>query len=127
MVVVSLAPPHIVTRYLRGECWAMAVELSRKTGLEIWGLRDERGDIHHAFVVDAQSGLAIDIRGSMQIERVADGAVPSIPDKLESDEISMISSWFDDSDAKEAREVIRDYLRGVERSPRLTRRASLSM
>ena len=73
-------PNHLQRRYLRGLCGALAVALQRQTGFPLWGMFEgEDGPLHHAFVRDPASGLALDVRGSMEIERVAEGAAVTDP------------------------------------------------
>ncbi len=53
---------------MRGGCFALAAFLHKKTGYPIFALSDERGDLHHAFVVDGS--YALDARGQISLENV---------------------------------------------------------
>lgn len=112
MMIRSTAPEHVVNRYLRGKCFALAFALHRRTRLPLWGLM--LGDeLHHAFVADGERDLAIDIRGIMPIAEVRRGA--KYEDGLEAreitEEILMETVFsFDPEDLREARRAIRDHL-----------------
>jgi len=112
MRFLSTAPRHIRTRYLRGGCWVLAIELAKHTGLQLWGIRDGQGNLHHAFVADGSRGIAIDIRGSMPLENVVEGCAAMDP-KLEpigKDEILSICGSFSRTDIREAKRVIATML-----------------
>jgi hypothetical protein len=68
----SSAPHHVVSEHKRGKCFALAIALSRRHDLPIYGAKDTNGLIHHAFVID--SGRAVDIRGSVSLDAVARGS-----------------------------------------------------
>ena len=72
------APDHLVRRYLRGGCFALAHEAARLSGLPLMGLRDRAGAVHHAFVADA--GEAWDIRGKIPISRIGEGSAVKRPE-----------------------------------------------
>lgn len=111
-MIRSTAPDHVVNRYLRGKCFALAFALHRKTRLPLWGLM--MGDeLHHAFVADGERDLAIDIRGIMPIAEVKRGA--KYDDGLEAreitEEILMETVFsFDPEDLREARRAIKDHI-----------------
>lgn len=75
----SGAPEHLIRRYLRGGCYALAHEAARISGLPLMGLRDAGGAVHHAFVADPGSGEAWDIRGRMPVASVGDGSAVADP------------------------------------------------
>lgn len=121
MKVISTAPRHIQTRYMRGKCWSLAIELARHTGLPLWGLVDARGDIHHAFVADSDKRVAFDIRGEVHLSHVNAGAVAICkPVCLNEEQTEFVQQMADPNDAREARTAIRDHLHGL---PRPTRKA----
>jgi hypothetical protein len=70
------APDHLLRKYLRGGCFALAHEAHRLSGLPVMALRDAAGDPHHAFVADGDT--AWDIRGRIPLAAVAQGC--AIPD-----------------------------------------------
>ncbi|MEP3669940.1 MAG: hypothetical protein ABJN42_24785 [Roseibium sp.] len=111
--VTSTAPRHIRTRYMRGGCWAMAHELSKKTGMDLWGLRDDRGDLHHVYVADPERGIAIDIRGGMPMEKIAEGCQAQIAGPASLDEILRHIGSFEPAELREARKVIQAHLSGL--------------
>ena len=113
MNVLSNAPRHVVTRYLRGGCWILAIELSKKTKLPLWGIRDERGDLHHAFVADEENQTAIDIRGSMPLHNVALGCGAQNPriEPIHKEEILALCGHFSRGEIQEAKRVINTMLR----------------
>jgi hypothetical protein len=67
-------PEHLIRRYLRGGCYALAHEAARISGLPLMGLRDASGAVHHAFVADPDTGSAWDVRGRMPVASVGDGS-----------------------------------------------------
>ncbi|MFG6080323.1 hypothetical protein ACEUZ9_000873 [Paracoccus litorisediminis] len=111
--MISTAPQHIRTRYMRGQCFALAHALHNLTKQSIWGLREGGiGAIHHAFIADPKAGLGYDIRGQLPIERIADGAVPgliAVPITL-ADLMDQVGS-FDPAELREARRVVREHLK----------------
>lgn len=68
------APEHLIRRYLRGGCFLLAHEAARISGLPLMALRDGRGEVHHAFVADPETGTAWDIRGRMPVPRIGEGS-----------------------------------------------------
>lgn len=54
--------------YMKGGCYQFALYLHEVTKLPLFGLADEQGAIHHAFVMDGDS--AIDARGEMSVEHM---------------------------------------------------------
>lgn len=73
------APEHLIRRYLRGGCYALAHEAARISGLPLMGLRDASGALHHAFVADPEAGTAWDVRGRMPIISVGEGSAVTAP------------------------------------------------
>lgn len=73
------APDHLIRRYLRGGCFALAREAARISGLPLMGLRDAAGAVHHAFVADPDTGEAWDIRGRLPISRISEGSAAGSP------------------------------------------------
>lgn len=68
-------PEHVRDRYLRGRCGVLATALQRHTGFPLWGMFEgEGGPMHHAFVRDPATGMALDVRGLMPIEQIPDGS-----------------------------------------------------
>jgi hypothetical protein len=55
---------------MRGGCFALALHLHRRTSLQPWGLMDEEGECHHAFVADASAEYAYDARGKVLFHHV---------------------------------------------------------
>lgn len=110
--LVSTAPHHIVRRYLSGGCWTLAPLLAKMLKLPMFGLQDERGDIHHVFVVDKATATAFDIRGSMPLSEIGRGSVA--PDGIivpvTQDDILKVIGSFDPGEVREAKKVIRDFL-----------------
>lgn len=76
---VTRAPDHLLRRYLRGGCFALAREAARISGLPLMGLRDAEGAVHHAFVADPGTGIAWDIRGALPIGSVGAGSAVTTP------------------------------------------------
>ncbi len=50
-------------KYMKGACFRLALYLYDRTDLTLYGLFDESGEMHHAFVVDPPSGIGYDARG----------------------------------------------------------------
>jgi len=55
--------------FMKGGCYQFALFLHELTGLPLYGLVDEAGALHHAFVVNGDT--AIDSRGEMALQSVA--------------------------------------------------------
>ena len=87
---VTRAPDHLLRRYLRGGCFALAHEAARISGLPLMGLRDTDGAVHHAFVADPGTGTSWDIRGALPIARVGDGSAVTTPRITELDEADLL-------------------------------------
>jgi hypothetical protein len=54
--------------YMKGGCYQFALYLHEVTGLPLYGLVDDAGALHHAFVVKDQT--AIDARGEVALDKV---------------------------------------------------------
>lgn len=54
--------------YMRGGCYQFALYLHEVTGLPLYGLVDDAGALHHAFVV--RDHTAIDARGEVPLDKV---------------------------------------------------------
>lgn len=55
--------------YMKGGCYQFALFLNSLTGLPLYGLVDESGALHHAFVVNGET--AIDARGESSLDSIA--------------------------------------------------------
>jgi len=55
--------------YMKGGCYQFALYLHEALGLPLYGLVDDIGALHHAFVV--QGDTAIDARGEIPLDQVA--------------------------------------------------------
>jgi hypothetical protein len=55
--------------YMKGGCYQFALYLHEALGLPLYGLVDDIGALHHAFVV--QGDTAIDARGEVPLDQVA--------------------------------------------------------
>lgn len=62
-----------MNEWMRGKCWDMAVALHEKTSLPLYGLFDQHGGCHHAFVLDAELNMGLDARGTMPVDRLKRG------------------------------------------------------
>lgn len=109
-----LAPAHIRTRYLRGGCYALALALHKATKLPLCGLYEAgTDDLHHAFVRDPATGMALDIRGLLPLDQEAEGSAVEVPDYRpirRADIIGVVGS-IAAADMKQANEVVRTYFR----------------
>lgn len=72
MVILRRVPPvsenKEETLFMKGGCFALAKHLHEKTGLPLYGLVDDSGYIHHAFV--KKDDFGIDIRGKVPLDRI---------------------------------------------------------
>ena len=59
--------------YFRGDCWLFAQVLHDLTGFPIFGLYDNNGEVHHAFVLKDKD-TAIDARGYIPVSNIGDGS-----------------------------------------------------
>lgn len=77
--------PADYLRFMSGDCWLLAVALREITGFPVYGLRDDAGDFHHAFVLDRRGGVAIDFRGRLPASEVTSGCrgqtIARLPDR----------------------------------------------
>ena len=76
------------SKWMRGRCFDLAIQLNKKTKLPIYGLFDLSGNCHHAFVFDEKKGLGIDARGLQPISDLAYGCAGKIMAKTNEDFIS---------------------------------------
>jgi len=113
----STAPRHVMRRYLGGRCDVLATALAKSTGHPLWGMKNDAGQIEHVFVRDANSGLAIDIRGAMPLEEVARGSALEHRShefvETDLDEVTTTYGIAGPSELREAREVVKDHLSRV--------------
>lgn len=108
---------HITRRYMRGQCLTFAVALKRELDLPIYVLIDtidDREDWHHAFVVDEDNELAIDIRGLIELDvlAVSDGMMKSGALSFKKASAKQIAAQFGHGepslkDINEARDIVR--------------------
>jgi hypothetical protein len=95
----------------------MALVLAQKTQLPIWGLFDEVGLCHHAFVFDEGLNLGIDARGILSIEKLKIGCKGQTPKPLELVDLKdyLDRSHFPDSEILHTGEIreARKYIKTV--------------
>lgn len=123
-----MAPPHIETRYLKGGCVAFAAALHRELKLPVYVLADfHNGGENwiHAFAADEKQGLAVDVRGPMELDArvVARGArILGIP-LIRPASIKDISFRMDrhpsDTEIDQARAAVRKFVQPVYERPHL--------
>lgn len=69
--VADLRPDVIddaaVTAFTEGWCWALALALHGRTGMDIWVVTASNGGWHHSGVLEPSSGAVIDIEGRWAI------------------------------------------------------------
>ncbi len=68
-------PEHIKRRYMRGDCLAFALALQKHLKKPLWGLLNEKGEIHHVFLADPEQGIGYDVRGAISLSRISEGAL----------------------------------------------------
>ena len=61
-------PVSEYVNFMSGDCSLLAQAINAISGFPMYGIVDERGDIHHVFVYDPQTKEAIDCRGRMPAE-----------------------------------------------------------
>lgn len=54
--------------FLRGGCYALAIWLHQRTGLQLVGLYDEDGTLHHAMVANDAADMVYDARGAVPVQ-----------------------------------------------------------
>gem|GEM_PF-6873421 len=64
--------PSEYINFMRGDCSLLAQAISDISHFPMYGIVDERGDMHHVFVYDTQTKEAIDCRGRMPLENLLD-------------------------------------------------------
>jgi hypothetical protein len=57
-------------QYMRGSCFALALYLADRSDFTLFGLFDEAGAMHHAFVANPETGTAFDGRGRTSMSGV---------------------------------------------------------
>jgi excisionase family DNA binding protein len=92
------------------DCWIFARALHEVTGLPIYGTTDRAGVVHHAFVLNEQTGEAVDARGFkplalMQAQARGDGARPLTPDDL----AAQVGGFYDHPERLCPPELARGY------------------
>lgn len=113
----STAPRHVLRRYLSGECDVLATALMETTKQSLWAMINGNGQIEHVFVRDTDSGLAIDIRGAMALDDIAEGsALEYRPHEFHKTDINEVVATFGMPDAaqmREARKAVKHHLAQV--------------
>ncbi len=112
-VVASYAPGHVERRFLCGQCHVLALVLNRRSGLRLHGLFDTTdGAMHHAFVVDDETGLAWDIRGGRRPERIHEGSCVTKPRVAQVSEIQVVEAFgrADRDEVQAARHAAERYI-----------------
>jgi hypothetical protein len=124
-----MAPPHIENRYLRGGCVAFAVALKRELNLPVYALVDlvnGREFWVHAFVADEEQGLAVDVRGPMELDArvVARGTSITGTPHIRPTTIKDLSWQLDrhptETEITEARSAVRRFVKPVYERPNLS-------
>ena len=64
--------PSEYINFMRRDCSLLAQAISGISDFPMYGIVDERGDMHHVFAYDSQTKEAIDCRGRMPLENVLD-------------------------------------------------------
>jgi hypothetical protein len=80
--------PATYMSFMSGDCWLLAVALREVTGLDVYGLKDDAGNVHHAFVATGKTGVAIDYRGQNSVRALATGCAGAKIVKLSDREIA---------------------------------------
>lgn len=107
-------PHHIIRRYLGGGCHTLSLALHTATKLPLWGMFEAGTDIlHHTFVLNPATNEALDIRGWMPLENVAEGS--EIEGKAEfrpvsKDDITSVVGHITRGEMREASQIARQYL-----------------
>lgn len=99
-------------RYLRGQCFALAKVMAKASGLPVWGGFDDRGDPHHAFVYDAETGLGYDIRGALSLDTIMAGsaAETGTTGPLSEELILSHIGSYDPADLRQARKDVARFM-----------------
>lgn len=85
--------------WLGGYCWDMAIALHETTKLPLYGLFDEDGTCHHAYVWDDRFERGIDGRGMLSLDGLIGGGrrgkcAGTIPKPLEREAIEGPGGWL---------------------------------
>ena len=67
--------PSEYINFMRGDCSLLAQAISDISHFPMYGIVDERGDMHHVFVYDTQTKEAIDCRGRMPLKNLLDNNI----------------------------------------------------
>jgi hypothetical protein len=106
-----VVPEHITNRYMRGKCFVLALALNRALKWPLYGmfLGDE---MHHAFVRDPKTGMALDIRGLIPMSEVPSGSGADAESELRAvtkKEIMATVFSIDPADTREANKIVSTY------------------
>lgn len=80
----------MTSKWMRGQCWDMAVALHRASGFPMHGLFDNQGLCHHAFVM-MPDGRGLDYRGPQAIDQLVAGCAGQAIRPLE---MTDIAKWL---------------------------------
>jgi len=64
--------PSEYINFMSRDCALLAQAINAIANFPMYGIVDERGDVHHVFAYDSKTKEAIDCRGRMPLERVFD-------------------------------------------------------
>jgi hypothetical protein len=113
----STAPRHIMRRYLSGQCDSFATVLAKASRQPLWAMKNKEGRIEHVFVRDAESGLAMDIRGAMPLDEISEGsALAELQHhfiEVSAEEVTDTFGIPTPTDLREARRALKDHFSRV--------------
>lgn len=105
-------PPSEYINFMRRDCSLLAQAINAISDFPMYGIVDERGDIHHVFVYDPQTKEAIDCRGRMPVERVFDKirGGGNVHRKVSIEELEDIFGTYSDEEWEHAEEKARELI-----------------
>ena len=105
--------PSEYINFMRGDCSLLAQAISDISHFPMYGIVDERGDMHHVFVYDTQTKEAIDCRGRMPLENLLDNNISGERNtyrKTSPEEVKKIFGTYSDEEYKYAEEKAQELI-----------------
>jgi len=105
--------PSEYINFMRGDCSLLAQAISDISHFPMYGIVDERGDMHHVFVYDTQTKEAIDCRGRMPLKNLLDNNISGERNtyrKTSPEEVKKIFGTYSDEEYKYAEEKAQELI-----------------
>jgi len=105
--------PSEYINFMRGDCSLLAQAISDISHFPMYGIVDERGDMHHVFVYDTQTKEAIDCRGRMPLKNLLDNNISGERNtyrKTSPEEVKKIFGTYSDEEYEYAEEKAQELI-----------------